>query len=303
MFLKDKKTRKNPLEDYSEYQAISNPIINFLELKKGKENVDHNMGIDVLLLTTSSSEEQGTEVSNLTPEEIIISELQIHSTEEQDSIEKATRGQHLNLQWHRQRKGRITASICKECLGRGNPSRIIKQIISVGDPRSKPKSHHMQYGVDNEDIAVSKFEQQLLDKNTHLELRKCGLYVSLTCGGLAASPDRVGEIETQEVVVEVKCLSASREFTPLEAARLKGHDSNFPLRVTNNRLMLKTNHKYYYQLQMQFTEKSTGYMVVFTNASTPVEYIKVWFDSELWEDTKQILLEYHATHILPALIS
>lgn len=75
-FRKEKK-KKQPLEDYSDYQAISDPVINLDQLKQGTDMVNHDMGISILLLTTSSSpDESDTETTNLTPEEIIYAELQ-----------------------------------------------------------------------------------------------------------------------------------------------------------------------------------------------------------------------------------
>ena len=73
--------KKQPLQDYAEYKAIAEPNIDISQLKQGTEMVDHDMGISILLLTTSSDSSQETETkkNNLTPEEIILTELQVIS--------------------------------------------------------------------------------------------------------------------------------------------------------------------------------------------------------------------------------
>ncbi len=182
-------------------------------------------------------------------------------------IEQDTIGQSDNIKWWRNKKGRITASKCKDCIGKGNPTRIIKRIITVGKPHEKPRSLHMKYGIDNEDIACDKFVTQLISKNISVDLRKCGLFISTEHGELAASPDRVGEIEGQKVVVEVKCLSASRDLTPRDAVVKKQKESNFAFRMQNECVVLKERHQCFHQVQMQMavTKCYVAYFVIFTN--------------------------------------
>lgn len=230
--------------------------------------------------------------------------MQIAGPEEQKEIEQTTRGQATNLAWHRRRKGRITASNVKEFTGKANPTRLVKNVLSVGDPAAKPRSHHMKYGIDNEDIAVTMFEEMLNTKLITHNLRKCGLYVSTENGVLAASPDRVGIVGGGEVIVEVKCLSASREMTPIEAAKAKQKDSSFAFTEVNGCLRIKKLHKYYFQVQMQMalTHIPLCFLVVFTNELTSVESIQIEYDNVFWQEVKEKVLDFHCKHIIPALV-
>ena len=95
----------------------------------------------------------------------------------------------------------MAANMCKVCCGADSPNAKAKRIITVGNPATKPCSVHMQYGLANEEKACEMFA-------IHLEavhIRKGGIFVSAEHGRLAASPERVGEIARQWVVVEVKC--------------------------------------------------------------------------------------------------
>lgn len=226
------------------------------------------------------------------------------SEESARAIEQKTIGQFENLDWFRSKKGRISASIAKECCGQGNPAAKIKKVITVGKVGGKGRGPHMAYGIEHEDIAAEMFEQKLKAENHEVNLRKCGLFISIENPVLAASPDRVGTIDGEEVVVEIKCLSASRDTDPKSAATKKQKDSNFAFRLIDNQLQVKQNHRYFFQVQMQMavSRRQHAYMVIFTNESTPVEYTKVPFDEEFWAETQQKLLDFHSQYILPALI-
>ena len=60
-------------------------------------------------------------------------------------------------------KGRISASMAKRCSGNGNPLLIVKKLITIGNPTTKPRSQHMTYGIVNESIAVGKYLKQEQD--------------------------------------------------------------------------------------------------------------------------------------------
>ena len=84
----------------------------------------------------------------------------------------------------------------------------------------------MQYGVDNEPVAVAKYVSQNAARGVQVEGRECGLFVDVANGQLAASPDRLAVRNGERIVLEVKCLSASRALSPLQAA-LKQKDGSF----------------------------------------------------------------------------
>ena len=239
-----------------------------------------------------------------TPEEIILAELQV-SAEECIKIEQETVGQQDNILWWRAHKGRITGGSCKDYCGSGNPTNKVKRALTVGKPGQRPKSEHIKYGNDHEDTAVSMFEAQLSAAGKPHSLRKCGIFISKESGQLAASPDRVGLIDGENVVVEVKCLSASRTYTPMEAVEKKEKESAFAFRIVNNAICMKERHKWHYQVQMEMamTGNSVAYLVIFTHVDFPVYWIKIQYDSDFWKRVQSKLLDFHEEWILPAVVA
>lgn len=71
--------RKRPLDDYDNFQPLKN--ITKPELSKVKEdlkNLTHKIGIEQVLMTTTSDSESDTETeTNLSPEEIVVKKLQV----------------------------------------------------------------------------------------------------------------------------------------------------------------------------------------------------------------------------------
>ncbi|XP_038063149.1 uncharacterized protein LOC119733854 [Patiria miniata] len=226
-------------------------------------------------------------------------------TDHISDIEIATRGQASNIQWFRMKKGRITASIAKRCSGKGDPAAIVKKIITVGSPTSKPKSHHMEYGIINEGEAVSKYMKQKQDSGLNMTVMECGLFVHPLHGELAATPDRVVTENCVQGLVEVKCLSASREMTPKEAILAKQTDSNFCLQLKEAKPTLKEHHAYFYQVQMQMAVVGVAWcdFVIFTNANCDVLIVRVAFNEAFWTNVQDKLLQFHKSHVLPALVA
>ena len=126
------------------------------------------------------------------------------------------------------------------------------------------------HGNVHEPIAVAKFEQI-----TSTKVRKCGLFVNPEFSFLAASPD--GVIESTNEILEVKCPYNGRNQKILE-----GKDFSF-LRIEDNKLTLKKNHSYYYQIQGQMacSQKALCQFVVYTHEDIFIEQIK--FDHTFFE--------------------
>jgi hypothetical protein len=69
-----------------------------------------------------------------------------------------TRGQATNPLWFLERRGRVTASNTKRACGKGLS--LVKEIVSFKKPYNT-KIEYMKYGIKNEEIAVSKYMQQM----------------------------------------------------------------------------------------------------------------------------------------------
>ena len=109
----------------------------------------------------------------------------------------------------------ITASNAKAYCGNGNPVPLVRAVLQKSRDPSRTLTSHMRYGIDNEDNAVLAFIKQ----QHEVTVRKCGLFIDLEHGQLAASPDRVAFFNGEAVLLEVKCLSASWSMTPPQAVR------------------------------------------------------------------------------------
>ena len=70
-----------PLDEYDDYCAIQDPVIDTAAMKAGLDDVPHTMCINQLLHTSSDTSEDtslGMETqTNMTPDEIILVELQV----------------------------------------------------------------------------------------------------------------------------------------------------------------------------------------------------------------------------------
>ena len=223
--------------------------------------------------------------------------------DEQNHIEKITQGQSDNPMWYKERYGRITASNAKAyCGSKQNPGRLIAAVLQREKPSGERIPFHMRNGLDNEDKAVELYLKQNTDK---VSVRKCGLFVDTEHGQLAASPDRIGLLNDEQVIFEVKCLSASRSQTPWEAVVAKQKVSHFAFKCVNNAIALKEKHQYHYQIQMQMGISGVKQCVViiFTNEKSPVGVVPVNFDLHFWKGMKEKLFDFHAAYIVPALVN
>ena len=189
--------RKRPLEDYKDYRPIDKVVAPDTERLindiKELEMEHHSMGLRQILDdstdTASSDEGDSSEVISFTPDEIVLQRLQV-TADDQRHIEQSTRGQHLNPQWFKQRCGRLTASKAKRYCGKGNPSLLLRSVLSSAATMIRTTGH-MAYGVEHESTAVLKYVNAATEP---VQVRECGLFVYTGNGQLAASPGRIATI-------------------------------------------------------------------------------------------------------------
>lgn len=125
--------------------------------------------------------------------------------------------------------------VCKlrETTSRGNTVKRILYSTFSGNSSTN-------YGIENEPIARISFEKEI-----NLKIKPTGLFVDKSYHFLAASPD--GLIE-DDAIIEIKCPYTIKDLTPedsIQCGKLKFAT------VTDGKLKLKTNDKYYYQIQGQ----------------------------------------------------
>lgn len=221
-------------------------------------------------------------------------------------IERETRGQRTNPEWHKWRENRITASIApkiansKFVKGKSSevPQSYLKAVLESG---SGIQTSAMSWGIRNEKKAVEAYEA-LKSKTTHRPVRvdDCGLFIDKEKTWLAASPDGiVREADTGKElgVLEVKCPYKHRDKTVTEACR----DKTFCLEKEGDSYSLKKTHPYYTQVQcqLQVTGLEKADFVVHTNKETVIAPVN--FDADFWEKTVPKLEKFYMDAVVPQL--
>ncbi|XP_050528291.1 uncharacterized protein LOC126898366 [Daktulosphaira vitifoliae] len=186
-------------------------------------------------------------------------------------LEFSTRDQRHSQDWYIERKKRLTASNFGDiCKMRVNTSCRKKVYSLLYGPRVTSKE--MSYGIEMEHQARTLFEQ-LYEKHVQAN----GLFVDKEYAFLAVSPD--GLIENT-AIIEIKCPYVARSTeNAVEAVQQK----LLPYCVIkNNKIELKKEHKYYYQVmgQMRITGREICYFIIYTPIWINVQVIK--YDHEFW---------------------
>ncbi|XP_063775715.1 uncharacterized protein LOC134911436 [Pseudophryne corroboree] len=221
-----------------------------------------------------------------------------------EKIERQTRGQRENQDWHYWRQNRITASLAHQISHsrfannktEDIPQSYLKAILGSG---STVQTTAMSWGIRNEKKAVQTYERMAAkDKGCEVQVEECGLFIHPTKTWLAASPDGiVKDKHTGEklCLLEVNCPYKHKEHTIEEACK----DRNFCLALNGDSYILKLNHAYYTQVQCQLaaTGMSSADFVVYTNKETAI--IPVKFDPEFWEMTEPKLEKFYVEAVLP----
>ncbi|KZS20837.1 Uncharacterized protein APZ42_012369, partial [Daphnia magna] len=173
--------------------------------------------------------------------------------EQQSIIERITRSQATCKNWYKIREGRVTASKVYQVTRTSlqNPSKsLLQQVVYPMD--SLFQSQATQWGIKHESSAINLLKQLMNTNKLHQEfvVSENGLYVSLSHGYLAATPDGISHCKCHgKAVIEVKCPFSHKDRTLEQAAII---DPNFCLYVDEDGILkLKRSHPYFYQVQQQ----------------------------------------------------
>lgn len=185
------------------------------------------------------------------------------SVEEIIKIEKETRSQASNPQWIQERSIRITASnfgkICKlrKTTSCANTVKNLLYSNFFGNASTK-------YGKNSEIIALQQLEVFL-----GVKIEQCGIFIDWENYFLGASPDG---IIAKDHLVEIKCPSSIKDCT-VEEGITTGKIKYATL--VNNKMILKKNHDYYFQVQGQLaiTRKDKCFFCVWTRKNFLVEEV------------------------------
>lgn len=221
-------------------------------------------------------------------------------------IERQTRGQQTNPEWHKWRENRITASVAPKIanskFANGQtlevPQSYLKAVVKSGSSVQTPA---MSWGTRNEKKAVEAYEVLKSSKtNRPVKVDGCGLFIDKEKTWLAASPDGiVREADTGKElgVLEVKCPYKHRNKSVTEACK----DKTFCLEKKGDSYSLKKTHPYYTQVQcqMQVTGLEKADFVVHTNKETVITPVN--FDPVFWEKTVPKLEKFYTDAVVPYL--
>lgn len=218
-------------------------------------------------------------------------------------IERNTRGQSECAKWYEERKLRLTASNFGAVIKRRkqiHPKSLLTKLQNQAPKQKIPSP--CKWGKDNEEVAIKAYVKFKEQKNQTVNVcTSCGLVVNRTSPWLGASPDLlVSDVKESSPLGlgEIKCPYSKKELTIVESCK----DPTFYLSIVNDKISLKKNHAYYYQVQgtMATLKLQWSDFIVYTRKDLHVERIN--FDSDLWEQVMlPELTDFYFTYMLPIL--
>lgn len=212
---------------------------------------------------------------------------------ELENIQKDTVGQATNPEWIKQRKIRLTASVFGQiCKRRAATS--CKNIIKTLLYSNFKGSDATRYGNENEPIALKETEAAL-----GVQVSPCGLYILEEHQYLGASPDGVIDEET---IVEIKCPASAANMTPTEAILKKKITFCVLDESDPQKIKLKQNHNYFYQVQGQLNITKKRYCIFVVWTPKGILFEKIEKDTGFWESILNKLRKFYMECILPEII-
>ena len=216
------------------------------------------------------------------------------------TIERCTRGQHSNEHWHEARKQRITSSHFGQVVKRkiSKPDNLLKYVMSYEQFDNK----YVKWGRDHEPAARRMYGNKQVKGHENFCVAECGFLVNRLYPHLGSSPDGLVSCTCcGEGLLEIKCPSSEKWkfLTPEECSK----DPAFFCALNDDKLSLKINHNYYYQVQGQLAISNRIYcdFVVWTLKGMSVQRIE--FNHSLWSNMLSKLNSFYLHAVLPELYS
>jgi len=173
-----------------------------------------------------------------------------------------------NTTSHRERWVRVTASTTKilfACASQEGFTNLVNQQL-----RGKPvQTVALLYGCDIYIMAQEAFHSVIEKEIAGFQVAETGMWINRQYPGIGASPDGLlfYPVSNTKGVLEIKCPMSIKNIDPKKVDKfLTGKKlASFCLkRDRSNIQKLKTNHPYYFQMQIQMSmcEMQWGYFVV-----------------------------------------
>jgi len=204
-------------------------------------------------------------------------------------------------QWYGERCLRITASMAYDVShsSDSNVSRVLHSLLWA-----KPfTSVALQYGKDNEAKALLEFRNAMSKDVPGIVVSQTGFWVSLTTPKLGCSPDgTVLDPNSGDVfLIEIKCPYILRNCAPrdFDSKLSRQQIHNFCLTKVDQKLTLKRQHRYYFQVQMQVAAMNIWqcYFIVWSPHRLWWELIN--YDSDLYSAEIPKMLDFHKIYLVP----
>ncbi|XP_025413489.1 uncharacterized protein LOC112685735 [Sipha flava] len=222
--------------------------------------------------------------------ELFLKKITLKS-EEIVAIERSTIGQQDNDMWQQYRKYRLTASnfgkVCKlrPTTSRANTVKHILYDIFQGSSATR-------YGIENESITRNAVQETL-----GITIQLAGLFIHKSLHYLAASPDG---LINEDSIMEIKCPSSIKEYTPQEAVTLEKLKY---MTDYKGKLVIKKTDNYYFQVQGQLNiaEKKYCYFVVWSPKGFVID--KIFRDESFWNTKIELFVtRFYMESLLPEII-
>lgn len=213
-----------------------------------------------------------------------------------------TKRQSESQLWHEIRTGRITASNSHDVLHTKveNPSvSLVKRICSESKVYNTTVPS-LKWGLDHEKVALKEFHVSVAKEHTkNFTIEECGLKLCESMPFIGASADGLLNCQCHQrsFTLEIKCPYSLRESETMEGV------------LTNNKFFLnpdkslKSNHKYYTQIQLQLYVYNVeqGYFIVWTPKW--MYYTLVCYNNAFISAMLMKLKEFFLRNIIPELLT
>ena len=205
-------------------------------------------------------------------------------------IEQKTRDQADSQDWFEARKNRLTASNFGLIVKR---QKVTDKFIQTLLQPKKFNSAATSYGKNNEKKAIQKYI-----KNSGNHVHDCGFVINEKFQFIGATPDAKVCEDGSTGIVEVKCPYSARDITVREACNLPG----FFMTERDDRLRLKTDHQYYFQVQGQLMVTGVEFcdFVVFTKKDFVIE--RIFPDIAFMQNLLDNLTKFYCQYVKPKIL-
>ncbi|WAR07527.1 hypothetical protein MAR_017485 [Mya arenaria] len=192
--------------------------------------------------------------------------------------------------WQRLRRGRITATTAHDVL-------TLKQATTKSNVLKKIMKYHecdlsrldaIKFGRQHEETARSMYSDKMRQSHEHFNVSDCGLFVDSTFPLFAATPDGLRE-----------CSCHDKGLVENKDSKIDIKDQTFFLNSDNK---LKTNHRYYSQIQFQMyvSGKTFCDFVVFTYKGIVIQTVP--YDPEFVNRLIKKCTDFAINDLVPEII-